>query len=496
MGGPIGPPAAGLRRPPSLTDPDEMARLAVRRGCMRTEHRRGVFLLGMTVALSGCLKSVEYVRPEVQLKEGWTQPVAVREYEAAWWRLFDDATLDQLIEVAQRQNLPLHTAGLRISEARAQLARGRRAAVAAGPGGLRQRHRRRPQRARRQQRDRRPPVRGLPGSGSTPSGSWTSGAGTGASVRAETAQLPGHRRRLRRRPGVADRGGRAHVRRDPHLRDAHRAGPRECRAAGGGPADRRVALPQRRHLGARRAQATTLLESTRATIPQLEISLQQAQNALSTLLGQPTGHGARRCWRPPRGSRPRPRRSRSACRPSCCAGVPTSAAPSSRASRSATASASPRPTSIRASRSSGRSGPRPAAAAARVQRVVLGPVQRRQLFYSLGPRAGLADLQLRPRSRTTSASRTRASSSCSSTTRTPCSRPRRKWRTAWPASCESQEAAVFAQNAAAAAQRSVDLALVQYREGAVDYQRVLDAQRALLQEQNTLARTRSSVATN
>ena len=36
-------------------------------------------------------------------------------------------------------------------------------------------------------------------------------------------------------------------------------------------------------------QATTLLESTRASVPQLKTSLQQARNALSTLLGQPTG---------------------------------------------------------------------------------------------------------------------------------------------------------------------------------------------------------------
>src|SRR5262249_23635031 len=36
-------------------------------------------------------------------------------------------------------------------------------------------------------------------------------------------------------------------------------------------------------------QATTLLESTRATIPQLQIGLQQSQNALSTLLGRPPG---------------------------------------------------------------------------------------------------------------------------------------------------------------------------------------------------------------
>jgi len=37
---------------------------------------------------------------------------------------------------------------------------------------------------------------------------------------------------------------------------------------------------------------------------------------------------------------------------------------------------------------------------------------------------------------------------------------------------------------------------VQYREGAVDYQRVLDAQRSLLQAENELTQTRSSIATN
>src|SRR5262249_52008842 len=36
-------------------------------------------------------------------------------------------------------------------------------------------------------------------------------------------------------------------------------------------------------------QATTLLESTRASVPQLETGLQQARNALSTLLAQPPG---------------------------------------------------------------------------------------------------------------------------------------------------------------------------------------------------------------
>jgi outer membrane protein TolC len=60
----------------------------------------------------------------------------------------------------------------------------------------------------------------------------------------------------------------------------------------------------------------------------------------------------------------------------------------------------------------------------------------------------------------------------------------------------AQEAAASSEKAVAGAQRSVELAFIQYREGAVDFQRVLDAQRSLLQEQNNLARTRSLIATS
>jgi outer membrane protein TolC len=59
-----------------------------------------------------------------------------------------------------------------------------------------------------------------------------------------------------------------------------------------------------------------------------------------------------------------------------------------------------------------------------------------------------------------------------------------------------QEASVIADRAAVAAADAVKLALVQYREGAVDFQRVLDTQRVQLQAQNTLARTRERVAQN
>ncbi len=60
----------------------------------------------------------------------------------------------------------------------------------------------------------------------------------------------------------------------------------------------------------------------------------------------------------------------------------------------------------------------------------------------------------------------------------------------------SQEGVASAEKAVQSAQRSVDLSFVQYREGAVDFQRVLDAQRSLLTDENDLANARSSVATS
>jgi len=60
---------------------------------------------------------------------------------------------------------------------------------------------------------------------------------------------------------------------------------------------------------------------------------------------------------------------------------------------------------------------------------------------------------------------------------------------------QSRDAVTFQQNAATSAERSVRLAFVQYREGATDFQRVLDAERALLQQQTSLTQLQSDVAT-
>jgi NodT family efflux transporter outer membrane factor (OMF) lipoprotein len=61
---------------------------------------------------------------------------------------------------------------------------------------------------------------------------------------------------------------------------------------------------------------------------------------------------------------------------------------------------------------------------------------------------------------------------------------------------QSQNAAFFLADAVKASKRAVDLSLIQYREGLADYQRVLDTQRALTTQQDNLVFTAGSVGLN
>ncbi len=61
---------------------------------------------------------------------------------------------------------------------------------------------------------------------------------------------------------------------------------------------------------------------------------------------------------------------------------------------------------------------------------------------------------------------------------------------------KTQDEARFLSESVQASERSVDLSLLQYREGLVDYQRVLDTQRFLVQAQDRLTSTTGSVALN
>ena len=80
----------------------------------------GLLLVG------GCTKlGPDYKRPEVKVADGWIEKdpkVKQRRKPAdysAWWTAFKDPTLNKLIETARNQNLSLRVAGIRVLEARA-----------------------------------------------------------------------------------------------------------------------------------------------------------------------------------------------------------------------------------------------------------------------------------------------------------------------------------------------------------------------------------------
>jgi NodT family efflux transporter outer membrane factor (OMF) lipoprotein len=80
----------------------------------------------LVLLLSGCATvGPDYTKPEVQEASGWIEKDLRIRSETAdmsrWWKVFGDPILDDLVERAYQQNLPLQIAGIRILEARAQL---------------------------------------------------------------------------------------------------------------------------------------------------------------------------------------------------------------------------------------------------------------------------------------------------------------------------------------------------------------------------------------
>jgi NodT family efflux transporter outer membrane factor (OMF) lipoprotein len=87
-------------------------------------------LIGMIPLLllfSGCaMVGPDYIKPPAPEQKAWIEhadPKIKAEPTdlAKWWLVFDDPVLNSLVEQAYQQNLPLRIAGLRILEARAQL---------------------------------------------------------------------------------------------------------------------------------------------------------------------------------------------------------------------------------------------------------------------------------------------------------------------------------------------------------------------------------------
>ena len=457
------------------------------------EDRRGrpdrvVAALTLTVLLGGCtLVGPKYVKPVVTVNPEWSansdpRLTSTPPPDAAWWRVFNDATLDQLVDTAWKQNLPLQMAGLRIAESRAQLA------LAVGA--------------------KWPQVQavfanvnfvGLSGANVANCDrnfvDYQAGFDAaweldfwGRYKHIEQAEAAHYFATLTDYDdalvSVAGEVARTYALvRTFEVLIVQAQRNVELQEEG-----YRIAQARFRHGATPEldvTQARTLLESTRTTIPQLEISLRQSQNALSTLLGQPTGTvqmllaGGK--------------------------GIPT---PPDNVAVSVPAELLRRRPDIRAAEfitleQSSRIG---IATADLYPRLSIGGTigvagasasgaSNASFFYGFGPRLWLPIFdygRTRNRIRIEDARFQQSIVSYQDTVL----RAAQEVEDGLTGYVKSREASVFAQNAADAARRSADLAFVQYREGAVDFQRVIEAMRALLAEENTLARTQSDIAVN
>ena len=78
------------------------------------------------VLLTGCMVGPDYKRPAVQVADDWMEAGAKtidsgREQYREWWSALDDPALSNLIGLAYERNLTLLAAGVRVLQARAQL---------------------------------------------------------------------------------------------------------------------------------------------------------------------------------------------------------------------------------------------------------------------------------------------------------------------------------------------------------------------------------------
>jgi NodT family efflux transporter outer membrane factor (OMF) lipoprotein len=458
-----------------------------------------VSLLGVTLALTGCAVGPRYVRPPVALPETWAEKSAPQIATAArvdstWWKTFNDPTLDQLVERAFHQNLPLQVAGLRIMEARAQLglAVGRQypqiqAALASATAvGI-------TDQAAQQARLQRD--------------FWDYQVGFDAAweidfwgrlksdVRAQTASYLAT---------VADYDNEvvlltAEVARTYAMIRTFEVLIEQARTnATLQEEGQRLAQARFTHGATSEldvAQATTLLESTRETIPQLQIGLQQSQNALSTLLGQPAGtiqglaEGPKGIPQAPAEAgislpaellRRRPDvRSAELAAVAQCARIGV-----------AKADLYPRFTLF------GTIGTQALSNAATLPGQTFSQIfQTGSWFYTFGPRLLWPILDYGRTKSNVRIQDARFQQTLVQYHHTVL-KAAQEVEDGLAGYLRSLEAVEFAQKAAAGAKRSVELSVAQYREGAVDFQRVVDAQRSLLEEQNSVARAQSSIATN
>ena len=84
------------------------------------------FVAAIFLVSTGCAVGPDYTRPITNTADVWIES-SHSELSAdsvnygSWWTVFKDPVLDQLVQIASTDNLPLQIAAVRILEARAGL---------------------------------------------------------------------------------------------------------------------------------------------------------------------------------------------------------------------------------------------------------------------------------------------------------------------------------------------------------------------------------------
>ena len=448
-----------------------------------------VLILPIPVLLGGCIKvGPDFVKPTAPIAEEWieTDPKVKKETAdySNWWTVFHDPVLDSLVETAYKQNLPLRIAGIRILEARARLG------IAVGSqypqqqalfGGY--------SREKLSDNNAIPSVKdnfdfwsaGFDASweidiwGRFRRGVESAGADLGASIAdyddllvslvSEIASTYVQIRTFEQRLEVA----RENV--ELQQRSLEIA---DVRFRGGAVTELDV------------AQATALLRDTQSTVPPLQAGLDQAQNALSILLGRPPGE-VREILREPKPIPTAPAE--------IAAGIPAELLRRRPDIRSAELQAAAQSAQIGVARAD------LFPAFALVGTIAFEAKDAGKLFNgdsvagSIGPSFEWPILnygRLKDNVRAQDARFQELIVAYQDTVL----RAQQEVEDALTALLQSQEQVRLLSESVGAAKRSVDLALIRYREGLVDYQPVIDTQRFLQEREDAWTISRGDVPRN
>jgi len=461
--------------------------------CLKASYAATV--LGVVLTLTGCAVGPHYVKPVVSVNDSWRgmsspQISAQPATESAWWKAFNDPVLEQLIQLAYKQNLTLRVAGLRIMEARAALAIAtgnqypqvqQAFAGVNGVGLSNNTVNKTPGFSRYYAIDNlgldvsweadfwRQYAKAVRAQKDVYLGSTADYQETLVTLTAEVAQTY-----------VAVRTFEALIeqtRRNVSIQ-AESLRIADARFRNGATSELDV------------SQARALLESTRASIPQLEISLVQSKNALTTLLGQPPG-SLENVLQGPQAIPTAPAR--------VAVSIPAEVLRRRPDVRNAELVAMAQCERIGVAKAdlyphfllSGTLGLNATQGGAQSFNL-LSPAS---FFFAVGPQVTWQFLnygRIKNRVRVEDARFQEVVTTYQNSVLS----ASQEVEDGIVGFVKELEATSVQQEAVTAARRSAELARIQYREGAVDYQRVLLADQTLLQQENNLISLRSGVATN